>query len=381
MADVAVLAGRALVEGELVGPVTISVTDGRIASVGPPRAGGVVDASAATVVPGLIDIHTHGGAGVQVIDGLAADLARLSVFYAEHGVTGYLATVGGSRAHILDGIAAVRSHIEAGHRRGARILGIHVEGPFISPRATGAFRPESVQPPDPEFFREMLAAAGGHLRLMTIAPEGGDEVIALAVEHGVVCSAGHSVASAEQVTRAVDAGVRSVTHLFNGMAAFHHREPGLIGVGLADERLVCELIADGVHVHPTAVRLAARAKGVTGIALVSDSIAATGLADGKYEVEEVRVTVAGREVRLDDGTLAGSTLTLDRAVANLARWADVPWEDAVVSATEVPARLLGMEASRGRIAVGRDADLAAFDAERRLLWTMVGGELYPASPS
>ena len=194
----------------------------------------------------------------------------------------------------------------------------------------------------------------------------------------MVCSAGHSVASAEQATRAVDAGVRSVTHLFNGMAPFHHREPGLVGVALTDRRLVCEVIADGVHVHPAAVRLVAQAKGVSGIALVSDSISATGLPDGEYELEEQHVTVADGSVRLDDGTLAGSTLTLDRAVANLARWADVPFEEAVRSATEVPARLLGLDADHGTIAIGRVADLAAFDRGHRLLWTMVGGEVYPA---
>lgn len=376
MADTAVLAGRALVEGRIVGPVTLTISGGRVADVGPPRTAGVLDASGATVVPGLVDIHTHGAAGVQVIDGPDADLDRLATFYAEHGVSGFLATVGGSREHILAGIAAIRERLAAGPLRGARILGVHVEGPFISPHALGAFRPDSVQAPDPEFLREMLAAADGHLRLMTVAPEDSVGVIELAVENGVVCSAGHSVASAEQATRAVDAGVRSVTHLFNGMAPFHHREPGLVGVALTDHRLVCEVIADGVHVHPAAVRLVARAKGVSGIALVSDSISATGLPAGEYELEEQHVTVAEGAVRLADGTLAGSTLTLDRAVANLARWADVPLEEAVRSATEVPARLLGLEAEHGTIAIGRNADLAAFDDRHRLLWTMVGGEVY-----
>jgi N-acetylglucosamine-6-phosphate deacetylase len=322
--------------------------------------------------------HPPGGPVALVTPGADADLERLALFYARHGVTGFLATVGGSREHILDGIAAVRAHLAGGPFRGARILGVHVEGPFISPCALGAFRPESVQAPDPQFLREMLTAADGHLRLMTVAPEDSLDVIALAVENGVVCSAGHSVASAEQTTRAVDAGVRSVSHLFNGMAAFHHREPGLLGVALTDDRLVCELIADGVHVHPTAVRLAVRAKGVDRIALISDSIAATGLPDGEYELEEVRVTVTGDEVRLADGTLAGSTLTLDRAVSNLARWADLPLTDAVRAATTTPARLLGLEAKHGTIAVGRSADFAAFDGEHRLLWTMVAGEVHPA---
>lgn len=383
MPDLAVLAGQAMVDGELTGPVMLDVADGRIAAIGPPRSGEFLDASDATLVPGLLDVHTHGGAGVQVIDGAAADLDRLAMFYAEHGVTGFLATVGGTRSHILGGVAAVRAHLEGGHRGGARCLGLHLEGPFISPQALGAFRPESVLPADPALFAEILQAAGGHLRLLTIAPEaeGAEAVIDLAVRSGVKCSAGHSVATAEQLLRAVDAGIGSVTHLFNGMAPFHHREPGLIGVALTDPRLVCELIADGIHVAPAAIRLAVRAKGVAGIALVSDSISATGLPDGGYQLEEQQVTVTGGEVRLSDGTLAGSTLTLDLAVDNLARWADVPWEEAVRCATEVPARLLGMAGERGAISVGRDADLAAFGPDHRLLWTMVRGVLHPASPT
>lgn len=380
MGDFAVLAGSALVDGELTGPVTLTIAGGRITSVGAPRVGDVLDASSATVVPGLIDVHTHGAAGVQVIDGEAADLDRLAMFYAEHGVTGFLATVGGSRAHILAGVAAVRAYLDGGPSRGARCLGLHLEGPFISPDAIGAFRPESVLHADAGLFAEILDAAGGHVRLVTIAPEVDEAgaVIEIAVRHGVTCSVGHSVATADEVTRSVDAGVRSVTHLFNAMAPFHHREPGLVGVALTDPRLVCEVIADGVHVHPTAVHLATQAKGVSGIVLVSDSIAATSLPDGDYELEEQQIVVTDGIVRLADGTLAGSTLTLDRAVANLARWADVTWEDAVRSATEVPARLLGMASERGYISVGRRADLAAFGADRRLLWTMVDGVLHPA---
>lgn len=374
MPETTVLAERAVVDGEVVGPVTLTVVDGVLAGVEPPRAGPTLQA--AVVVPGLLDIHTHGGAGVQVIDGAEADLDRLALFYARHGVTGFLATVGGSREHILDGIAAVRARLAAGPSRGAQILGVHVEGPFISRAALGAFRPDSVRAPDPAFLRTMLAAAGGHLRLITLAPEESADLVPIALRNGVVCSAGHSVASAEQVSRAVDSGVRSVTHLFNAMAAFHHREPGLVGVALTDDRLVCELIADGVHVSPTAVKLAAQAKGVDRIALVSDSIAATGLPDGEYELEEVRVTVSDGEVRLADGTLAGSTLTLDRAVANLARWADLPFTDAVRAATTTPADLLGLADRCGTVALGRRADLAAFDADHQLTWTMVAGEVH-----
>lgn len=374
------LAGAALVDGSLTGPVVLTVVDGGITSIQEPHGDVAADASADLVVPGLLDVHTHGAEGVQVIDGPTADLERLAIFYAEHGVTGFLATVGGSRQRLLDGVTAVRAYLDGSSRAGARCLGIHLEGPFISPMAPGAFPPETVLAPDQQLFEKLLAAAGGHLRLVTIAPEapGAVAVIDLALLHGVTCSIGHSVATADQVTRAVDAGARSVTHLFNAMAPFHHREPGLVGTALTDDRLVCEVVADGVHVHPAAVRLAVRAKGVAGIALVTDSIAATGLPDGHYELEDQLVTVTEGAARLADGTLAGSVLTLDRAVENLATWAGIPWIDAVRAATEVPAALIGMAAERGTISVGRAADLAAFDADHHLQWTMVGGELHPA---
>lgn len=384
MADLAVRAGRAVVDGALTGPVTLRVVDGVVASVEPaddgPVSPGVLDASAATVVPGLLDVHTHGAAGVQVIDGPDADLDRLAGFYAAHGVTGFLATVGGSRDHVLAGVAAVRTRLAEAPAQasGARCLGVHLEGPFISPAALGAFRPDSALAPDPAFLREVLDAAGGYLRLLTLAPElpGAEEIIELALAHGVACSLGHSVASAEVVGRAVDLGARSVTHLFNAMAPFHHREPGVVGAALSDPRLVCELVADGVHVDPTAVAVAVRAKGVDGLVLVSDSVSATGLADGTYELEEQQVTVRDGAARLADGTLCGSTLTLDRAVAHVAQWAGVAWEDALRSATVVPARLLGLGDELGTIAVGRAADLAAFDVDHRLLWTSVGGVLH-----
>lgn len=378
VSDHTVLAGEVRIGGELTGPVLLDVTGGRLLSIAPPGDDVRFDLSAATVVPGLLDLHTHGAAGVQIIDGPSADLDRLAVFYAEHGVTGFLATVGGSRVHLLAAVSAVADYLDTPVRRGARCLGIHLEGPFISPQASGAFRPESILAPDVGFFAELLQAARGHVRLVTLAPEepGALAVIDYARHRGVTCSAGHSVATVGQVLRAVDAGVSGVTHLFNAMAPFHHREPGLIGVALSNDRLVCELVVDGVHVHPTAVRLATHAKGVAGIVLVSDSISATGLPDGCYELEEQEVTVADAEARLGDGTLAGSTLTLDRAVANLARWAGLALTDAARAATEVPAALVGLELEHGTIAVGRRADLAGFDEENRLLWTLIGGELY-----
>jgi N-acetylglucosamine-6-phosphate deacetylase len=342
-----------------------------------------VDASAAVVVPGYLDIHTHGANGVQVIDGDAGDLERLAEFYAEHGVTGFLATIGGSQRSILHGIAAVRTHLEGPRTTGARCLGIHLEGPFLSPSAIGAFRPSSLRAADPALLEQLIDAAGGHLRLMTIAPDlpGALPLIELATRRGVRCSLGHSVATSEEATAAVDAGASSVTHVFNAMAPLHHRSPGILGVALTDSRLVTEVIADGVHVHPVALRLLAAAKGTSGVVLVTDSIAAAGLTDGSHHFEEQPVVVTAGAARLADGTLAGSTLTMDAAVTNFAEWAGLAWHDAVMCATSVPARVLGLEASKGAIVAGMDADLAAYTSNHQLLWTMVGGSVRYARSS
>jgi len=364
------------------GPSTVLVDDGLITAIveGHPTVGDrkVVGDGRDVVAAGLIDIHTHGATGVQAIDGDPDGLTRLAAFYASHGVTGFLGTVGGSRAHIEDGIAALTDLVRRGAEDdGSQCLGVHLEGPFISRCCPGAFRLDSIVRPDLATFEHFLSIANGALRLMTVAPEadGQHDVIRAALANGIVCSAGHSCATDKQMLEAIELGVTSLTHMFNAMPTLHHRQPGIVGVGLTDRRLTAELIADGVHVHPTVVRLLALAKGWEGIALITDSIAAAGLADGTYDFEEQQIVVLHGEARLTDGTLAGSTLTLDRAVDNFAVFADVPWHHALASASLVPARLLGIADRKGSIEVGFDADLVGFDAERNVNWTLVGGRV------
>ena len=360
--------------------VTVLVEDGAIEAILPGRppveAEQIVGDGTDVVAPGLIDIHTHGGEGVQAIDGDPAALTRLAAFYARHGVTGFLGTIGGRRADIESGLRGLTALI-AGQSppTGAACLGIHLEGPFISPERPGAFRPDSIVPPDAALFEHYAELAGGSLALVTLAPEldGQRDVIAAARARGVLCSAGHSTASEIEMAEAIDRGVTSLTHMFNAMPALHHREPGIVGVGLTEPRLTAELIGDGVHVHPTVVRLLLEAKGWAGVALITDSIAAAGLPDGRSHYEGQDVIVANGEARLADGTLAGSTLTLDVAVDNVARFTGIPWVEALASASLVPARLLGLDDRKGRVAVGYDADLVGFDADRGVRWTMVGG--------
>jgi len=383
----AVRAARLVVAGSLAGPegpATILVEDGTIARIlpgHPPVDGPVVGEGCDVVTPGLIDVHTHGAAGVQTIDGDVGALRRLGAFYATHGVTAYLATIGGSPPAIEAGLRAARDLIIGDPREpaGAQCLGAHLEGPFINCCCPGAFDPASIIAPDLAVFERYAATAAGTLRHITLAPEvaGQHDVIRAAGRAGITCSAGHSAATETQMLEAIELGVGAVTHMFNAMPPMHHRDPGIVGVALTDPRLVAELIADGVHVHPRIIELLNVAKTPQRIALVTDSIAATGLSDGDYHFEERPITVHNRQARLADGTLAGSTLTLDDAVANFAAYAGISWDDAVVSATTTPARLLGIDDRKGRLDVGYDADLVGWSPGHRVRWTIVRGRPVP----
>lgn len=364
------------------GPRSIAIRDGVIVAIDEGhRPGGagdtVINATDEVIAAGLIDVHTHGIAGAQAIDGLPDSIARMAQAYARHGVTGFLATIGGSTAAIEAGISGVAAFLagSASEPAGARCLGIHLEGPFISPARPGAFVPATILAPDPVLLRRFHELAGGLIRRLTLAPElpGMDVVLSLARQLGIRPSAGHSEATADEMEVAIANGVDSVTHTFNAMPGLHHREPGLVGTALTDDRVIAELVPDGVHVSRTVMRLLARSRGWEGIALVTDSIGAAGLPDGAYDLEEQRIIVRGAEARLADGTLAGSTLTLDDGVRRFAAATGLDWHQAHASASLVPSRLLGLASRMGRVAVGHDADLAAFDAGRRVAWTMVGG--------
>ncbi|MBA2757066.1 MAG: N-acetylglucosamine-6-phosphate deacetylase [Chloroflexi bacterium] len=362
-------------------PTTIVIRDGLIDELrtGSSRTGReVIQAADLVVGAGLIDLHTHGAGGAQVIDGSLEAMRRFAAAQARHGVTAFLATIGGSVENIERGIAAAVEYIRAPRSPGeARCLGIHLEGPFINPERPGAFIPATILPPDIGLLDRLASQADGWLRRMTLAPEvpGMAPLIRRAISLGIGCSAGHSAATATEMLTAVEAGVEGVTHVFNAMPGLHHRSPGLLGVALTDDRVTVELIADGVHVDPLMMRLLQRVKGWPRIALITDSIAAAGLPDGSYRFEEQDVTVRDGEARLADGTLNGSTSMLDDAVRRFAVAAEIPWHQAHASASLVPARTLGVDDRMGAVQVGLAADLVGFDEDRQVRWTMIGGDV------
>jgi N-acetylglucosamine-6-phosphate deacetylase len=324
------------------------------------------------VAPGYIDLQCNGGLGID----LASEPERLWELAAElprFGVTAWLPTIVTTPDGIVDrAITALAAGPPEGWR-GAVPLGLHLEGPFLSAAKRGA-HPEAL------LRRPTLAAIEGWSRdagvaLVTLAPDvpGALEVLEALVERGVVVSLGHTPASAEQATAAVDAGARWVTHLFNAMAPLHHREPGLAGVALADPRVHVGLIPDGVHVHPDVVALAQRALGER-LTIVTDAVSALGMPPGRQALGRTEVTIGDDGVRLADGTLAGSNLPMDLGVRNLVAFTGCPTEAALHAATTAPAAVLGDE-DRGSLRAGARADLVVLTDDLQLVTTVVGGEV------
>jgi N-acetylglucosamine-6-phosphate deacetylase len=338
-----------------------------------------------TLSPAFFDIHVHGAAGHDTMEGSPEALTRIGEFLATKGVANYLATTVtapvDTTLRALEGIAnAIDTSTRSNGAAAAHPVGIHLEGPFISHAKRGVHPPADIQPPSIALFEKMQQAARGHIRLMTIAPEtpGALDLIAYATKSGTHVSIGHSDATAEQTRAAIAAGATSATHTFNAMRRLDHREPGIAGVVLDANNLYAELICDGIHVAPEFVRLWLRAKGDERAVLVTDGISATGKPDGNYMLGALEVTVAnGRcllAADLADGieTLAGSVLTMDRAVANLQRFTGAPLATAVRLASRNPARMLGLD-PLAEIAVGKPASFNIFSADGTLQQTILHG--------
>ncbi|HEY8346739.1 MAG TPA: N-acetylglucosamine-6-phosphate deacetylase [Symbiobacteriaceae bacterium] len=327
------------------------------------------------LAPGYIDLHVHGGGGADFMDGDPEAVATITATHARHGTTALLATtLTATEEEILRAIRAV----VAAPRRGARILGFHVEGPFVNTNMKGAQDPRYIRPADVAEIDRWLAAGGPDYRWhVTLAPEveGAMAAIQHLVSRGAVVSAGHTDCTYAQLKAARDAGLRHVTHLFNGMRGLHHREPGAVGGALTLPGLTVEIIADGVHVHPAVIALAVQARGPEAVILITDAMRAAGMPDGQYRLGKLDVTVQSGEARLADGTLAGSVLTMDRAVQNMVRLVGVDLPAAVAMATLNPARLHGLEDRKGRLAPGLDADLVLLDRDLNVQATLVEGQV------
>lgn len=344
------------------------------------RPSAVIDAAGLIAVPGYIDVHVHGGAGHDAMDATPSAIHGMAQFFARHGVTSYLpTTVAASPSSIQAAIENVAACPQP--RDGAQHLGIHIEGPYLNPERRGAQPLEHLRLPVPKEYEEWFAS--GCVRLITLAPEleGAIPLIRRGVKAGVEFAAGHTAASYEETERAVDAGLRQASHTFNGMAPLHHRRPGVIGAVLSDERVYAQVIVDGVHVHPSVVQLLVRAKGTSRTILITDAIRAAGLPDGDYELGGQLVTVRGGVSRTTQGGLAGSSLTMDRAVQNVIDFAGVSLPEAIKMATAVPAEAMGLQGRKGELTPGADADVVLLNAHLEVQMTIVGGKIVYQGPS
>jgi N-acetylglucosamine-6-phosphate deacetylase len=354
---------RAALVGDRLVPGDVEVVDGRVTAYGLPSPNG-----RGIACPGFVDLQVNGFGGVDFLDADADGYARAGECLLETGVTAYLPTLITAPEDRL--VAALSEIVEGG--RGPRILGAHVEGPFLSPRRLGTHPPSARRDPDVGLLERLLDA--GPVRLYTLAPElpGALDLVDLLVARGIVVSVGHSDANADEANAAFDRGVGTVTHLFNAMRPFSHRDPGVAGVALEREDVVVQVILDGVHLAPDTVRLVWRAAGGR-LALVTDAVAAAGVSgDGSYRLGDVAVEVRNGVVRRDgDGVLAGSVLTMIEAVRNL-HALGVPLEAALGAATAVPARVVGADV--GRIEAGVAADIVVLSEELEIQHVLVGGE-------
>lgn len=342
-----------------------------------PSGSRVVDFGDATLAPGFIDIHVHGGAGHDVMQDNPAGLADFEQLQAKHGVTSYFpTTVTAPLEATLAALDRLASEIESANTRPAgrtRPLGIHLEGPFLSHARRGVHPPDNLLSPTISIFDRLWQAARGQIRIMTIAPElpGAQEVITEATHRGVCVSLGHSDADLTATETAIAAGARHATHTFNAMRPLNHRDPGIIGAVLTDSRLTADIIADGIHLDPAIVKLFLKAKGTDGAVLITDATAATGMPDGRYRLGEFDVDVKNGKCTAD-GKLAGSVLTMDRAVQNVIKMAGLDMHDAVRLASLNPASVTRLS-NQGQIAPGCRADIVVLNSTGNIIQTIIGG--------
>jgi N-acetylglucosamine-6-phosphate deacetylase len=366
---------------ETIANPIVTIEDGRISSIASRStselpSGHHLDFAGGTLVPAFFDVHIHGSAGHDVMEATPEAFTAVGRFLAQHGVGAYLPTTVTMPIDVtlksLEGMAKFigsRDH-------GARPLGIHTEGPFLSPHKKGAHPARLLQTPSVELFDRMWQASAGNIRLMTIAPElpNATEVIARATSLGVRVSIGHSNADAAEAIAGIRAGAVTATHAYNAMRNFDHKSSGILGEVLTNDNLFAELICDGFHVDPAAVQIYWRCKGPERAILITDAMVAAGMPDGNYKLGELDVIVKNGKCILDENTLAGSTLTLDRGVRNFAEFTGAPLDQVCQLASRNPARMTGLDNKIGSLAVGLPADINVLSARNEVLHTLLQGE-------
>lgn len=357
------------------------VTDGaQIAAVGqdePPTHENVqvIEATGLNLLPGMIDVHVHGGGGAEAMDATPEALQTMSKFYAAHGVTSYLPTTWTDTRDRIDAALKAIAAAVGQQPEGATILGAHLEGPYLNAAKGGAQNNSYIRRADPDEMNDWLDL--NVLKLAAVAPEYPEnrKFIEACVSRGVVVSAAHTAATFDEIRAAVAIGLRQTTHTYNAMSGLHHREPGTLGAAMLLDELKCELIADNIHVHPVAMAILAKAKGYHGIILISDSVRGAGMPEGEYQIDERTIMIKDGAVRLPDGTLAGSVLTMDRALRNFMDATGWTLEHSWPSTSLNAARALGIDARKGSLEMAKDADFILVDDQIGVHLTVAEGRI------
>lgn len=378
-----ILTGNVVTPSKLIKDGSVIVEKGKIASVKNRKyntAGTdaeIIDAGDGFIVPGFIDLHVHGGGGFDVMDGSCGAVKEIAKVHCRHGTTAFLATtMTMSKDKILKSLEAVSEAFIKGTGT-AEVLGVHLEGPYINPLKKGAQKEEDIRNASIEELIEFNEASGNLIRIVSLAPEmpGAIELIKWLGRHDIIASVAHSDATYTQMLEGIEAGLTHVTHIFNAMRGFDHREPGVAGAALFAPGLTVEMIADGIHLHPLAMKLVTTVKDKEKIILITDAMRAAGKADGTYNLGGQEVFVSQGNARLKDGTLAGSVLTLDSAVRNMIKVAGISLEEAIGMVTINPAVCLGIEDSKGSLEPGRDADIVILDEKLEVNATIIKGKV------
>lgn len=332
-----------------------------------------IDAGGRIILPGFIDVHAHGGMGHEAMDASVEGIKTMAQFYAKHGVTAFLPTTWAATGEAIGRVIDTVSGLVGPVANGATILGVHLEGPYLNPKHSGAQDVKLVRPADRNEALKFLDS--GIVRLITLAPEFPENewLIAECVRRGITVSLGHTAATYEEVKKAVQMGVTHDTHTYNAMVGLSHREPGTVGGVMTSPEILCELICDNIHVHPAAQNVLIRAKSPDGVILVTDCTRGTGMPEGQYPIDNRTITIKDGIARLPDGTIAGSILTMERALKNAMASSGLSLSEAWPMSSLNAARNIGVSAQKGSIEVGKDADLVVLNDELDVQMTVANG--------
>jgi len=337
----------------------------------------VIEGKDKYIVPGYIDIHVHGGGGSDVMDGNYEAINQIAIAHSHFGTTSFLPTTMTMNKNKI--IRSLKTIYEAKLKgtEGAEILGVNLEGPYINPEKKGAQREIDIRKPSIKEFSELNKASGNMIRLVTVAPEmpGAIGFIKYLCKQGIIASVGHTNATYVQTQAGIQAGLSHVTHTFNAMRGLHHREPGVVGAALTSPELTVEVIADGIHIHPIVLKILTKIKESEKVVLITDAMRAAGLKEGTYDLGGQEVIVAKGQARLKDGTLAGSVLTMDKAVKNMVSKVGVLLPRAIQMASFNPAKSIGIDDKKGSLEPGKDADIVILNKKLEVELTMVASKV------